>query len=34
MKIAKQLKDFEAYLGTAMNAILTRMTVKAIFGLP
>ncbi|MDH3877471.1 MAG: hypothetical protein OET18_06495, partial [Desulfobacterales bacterium] len=25
MKIAKRLETFEAYLGTAMNVILTRM---------
>jgi hypothetical protein len=25
MKLAKRLNDFEAYLGTAMNAILTKM---------
>ncbi len=25
MRIAKRLEDFEAYLGTAMNVILTRM---------
>ena len=25
MKIAKRLNDFEAYLGTAMNVILTKM---------
>ena len=25
MKLAKRLNDFDAYLGTAMNLILTRM---------